>query len=290
MKNYYVYGYSDPTSTDDYFYIGKGKGNRAYQHINKCKLKQKTHFYKRLKYLLDNNIIPEIQILSNELTNKEANGLEIELIFKYGRLDLGTGCLCNHTNGGEGSEGYYHSEESKRKISESHIENGTNIGNKHCLGFRHTTETRRKVALGQLNLSQEQKDNKIFANRRERGVSICCYSLVTFELIQIFECMSDVNKFGYYYQGVRSVLLGKSTHSGGVGWKYIIQEEIDNHEILKENLLKEKAKYSVIKRYPILSKKQKQEIKFRKMLGWTINMLAKEYKVSSHIIQNTLRK
>lgn len=44
--------------------------------------------------------------------------LEKELIAKYGRIHLNTGTLCNLTEGGEGTIGYKHSEETKKLLSE----------------------------------------------------------------------------------------------------------------------------------------------------------------------------
>src|ERR1019366_3451884 len=62
---------------------------------------------------------PEVKIFKSDLSDNEALSLEIELIEKYGRRDLGTGCLCNHTSGGDGSSGYSHSDATKLKMSQA---------------------------------------------------------------------------------------------------------------------------------------------------------------------------
>jgi hypothetical protein len=43
------------------------------------------------------------------------------MIAVFGRKDLGTGILHNRSDGGRGTSGYRHTEESKKKISESNI-------------------------------------------------------------------------------------------------------------------------------------------------------------------------
>jgi hypothetical protein len=56
----------------------------------------------------------------------------------YGRIDLGTGCLANLTDGGDGMSGF--SEETRRKMSVALT------GNTHCVGRVLSVETRRKMS------------------------------------------------------------------------------------------------------------------------------------------------
>lgn len=103
MFIYYVYAYLRENGTP--YYIGKGKGNRAWgrhqKHIPVPKEKSR------------------IIILYSNLSESEAFDLEIKNIKFYGRKNNNTGILINRTDGGEGSSGLVLSEESKRKISES---------------------------------------------------------------------------------------------------------------------------------------------------------------------------
>jgi hypothetical protein len=88
MNIYYVYQYVREDQTP--YYIGKGKENRAWashRRSNGAEIKPK-----------DNS---RIQILTENLTEKEAFDLETELIAKYG-LKAEGGILVNMTYGGEG--------------------------------------------------------------------------------------------------------------------------------------------------------------------------------------------
>jgi len=128
MCIYYVYAYlrnkdSETAKAGTPYYIGKGVNNRAWeQHRRKGK---GVHTPK------DKSLIV---ILSENLTDRESKDLEIELIAKHGRKDLGTGILENRTNGGEGTSGWIVTEETRAKKAKSML--GKNVGKTRDAEFR----------------------------------------------------------------------------------------------------------------------------------------------------------
>ena len=108
MNIYYVYQYlrtkdSDTAAAGTPYYVGKGKGRRAWSKGN-------------------NEIQPptdtsNVVIVAQNLTEAEAFELEKQLIANWGRIDLGTGVLRNQTDGGEGPSGVVRSAEWRERQS-----------------------------------------------------------------------------------------------------------------------------------------------------------------------------
>lgn len=210
---FYVYGYSDPTSPYPYFYIGKGKDDRYLEHFQWHLLKQNTHFYNRLRSLLLKNVIPIVTFLKSNLTEKQALSFEIEMIIKYGRLDLGTGCLCNLTEGGDGTSGSIHSDETKEKIRK-----------KRALQFISWLDGDHKVAISNsvskhVQTSEARKQARVAA-LADRGRRIHAINLLTNEIVMTFDCIRDVVKKGFQRSNVQKVLAGSRQHANGYGWRY----------------------------------------------------------------------
>lgn len=104
--SYYVYLHRKAT-TGEIFYVGKGKGKRAWSRRSRnkfWKVVEKKHGF-------------IVEIFMDNLQEWYALELERELICQYGRRNNGTGVLTNITDGGEGVAGLEHTLENKLKAS-----------------------------------------------------------------------------------------------------------------------------------------------------------------------------
>lgn len=177
MNIYYTYAYLREDGTP--YYIGKGRGGRAWSNLHRVNLPTNTE---------------RIIIIESGLSDEEAKMREIDLISKFGRKDLGTGILHNQTKGGDGTclhgdkNGMYgrtHSEATRKKIKEARskqimkpltTEQKAHLSKKFkgrkkpagCPEF-HSDETKAKIATAHLGKpkkkgykqSDEQKQKKL---------------------------------------------------------------------------------------------------------------------------------
>ena len=151
-KRFYTYAYLREDRTP--YYIGKGQGRRI---SNRQKRDMKSPKDKS-----------RIIFLKQNLTEQEAFKHEIYMINILGRKDLGTGILRNKTNGGEGSSGLIHNEETRKKISEKN--KGRKLTEKHRQKLRESQknqseETRRKKSHKNNNFAKGNKIDREIVDR-----------------------------------------------------------------------------------------------------------------------------
>ena len=157
---YYTYAYLREDRTP--YYIGKGKGNRAY--VN--------HYREKRNCISIPKNSDRILILKQNITEEEAFKHEIYMIAVFGRKDLGTGILHNRTNGGEGSSGAIRSEIFKQNLSKIHkgktLSEETkkkislaNKGNQTWLGKNLTDEHKKKCAKSKIGNTWIRKKFKL---------------------------------------------------------------------------------------------------------------------------------
>ena len=130
MKNNKVVYIHRKLSDSTIFYVGIGSEDRPYRKSGRSSLWNST-VNKNGYY---------VEVILEGLEWKEACEIETYLIKQFGRKDLRTGYLVNLTEGGDGTVGGKHSEESKKKMSEA------NKGNTYALGNKHSEETRSKMS------------------------------------------------------------------------------------------------------------------------------------------------
>ena len=114
------------------YYVGKGTGRRAWR----------SHKHHRPP-----NDLTRIIVL-HAVTEQEAFDKEKELITLYGRKGIGTGCLRNMTEGGDGMSGYTFTPEQRYRVGLA--SKGRNVGHKH------SEETRRLIGAGQPESRSEE--------------------------------------------------------------------------------------------------------------------------------------
>lgn len=213
---FYVYAYYEPGS-DKPFYIGKGSGKRANDHLSpRCHSRRDqvpTPFYKKLRKLLRTGVTPKIKFLHEDLTEVDAFTRERELIEEIGRRDLGTGPLTNVTCGGEGTVGYWTADAREKQSLRK-------IGRKLPPG------TGEKIAASNLGKKRTPESCKriVAAKRAAYGRPVKSVDPRTGET-RVYPAVAEVAKHGFTRENVTACCKGRLKTHKGLTWSYVEPQE-----------------------------------------------------------------
>jgi hypothetical protein len=215
-NNWYVYRHIRLDKNEP-FYVGIGnKKNyaRAYQtkpdRRNQiwCKIFSKTDI--------------KIEIILDNLTKSQASKKEQEFIKLYGRKDLGTGILCNMTDGGDGIWNCKRSEETKEKLRQS------KLGDKNPMfGKSQSVETklkRNKSLTGQKRSQEVKKKQSLGSIKSGQAKSVDVFKFNNNEYIGRFYAISEACRFlGFHKLSSKACLVanGKRRQTQGYVFKFV---------------------------------------------------------------------
>jgi len=160
---------------DTPFYVGIGKPSRAYSNRDRYCLNKKRKAEKNNSF--------SVKIIYTNLSWDQACYMECKLISEFGRLDLGTGCLTNMTNGGDGCSGYRHTSTAKQKISD--FRSGNPLSQHHKEQISKGKKGKRKTAETKTKMSQRAK---------ERGLGGKLHTQAVMTPLGKFETMKEASE------------------------------------------------------------------------------------------------
>lgn len=135
---FYTYVWKDGSGVP--FYVGKGSGNRMRNTHNR------SAEFKAIYAAGDCTV----EIVDEFMLDSQAGAHEVELIEKYGRREFG-GLLVNKTDGGDGALGYFHTAESRAKISAANkgkVVSPETLERMRIAATNPSLETRAKIGAG----------------------------------------------------------------------------------------------------------------------------------------------
>lgn len=222
---FYVYLHRKATN-NDVFYVGKGKGKRAWWFHGRSEQWNRTE--------KKHGVV--VEIFSDCLSEQDAHSLEMELIKSIGRSNL-----CNHTDGGEGMSGWHASEETRlkqsilrkgRKMSEEFREavsirfNGVKKTEEHNFKVSESLKGRVFSEEHRKNLSEAIKKRKFNPEWGRKSGESRSKKVLCINTGDVFASSKAAQEsLGLCKGSVSRVCNGKQAHTHGYIFKYLEDEK-----------------------------------------------------------------
>lgn len=242
MNNYYVYIYWR-LDINEPFYVGKGHGNR-WRKVNDSD--RNKHFMN-----ISNKHFVACEIVKTDLTEQQALDIECwiidKLVFEYGySIDILNNRskergrhLVNKTWGGDGVSCGHLSKETKRKISDALK------GEKHpWYGKNHSDESKKRISnshKGKKHSEETKRKMKKSQKGKFRGKNGNSKYIICLNDFRIFPSLLDASEFyNISHYAISKVLRGMNDNCGKkigkkLKFRYLIWKHNKKYRIKKEN-------------------------------------------------------
>jgi len=207
LKAFVVYIHTSPNSK---YYVGITSKNPKYRWDNGNGYKNNKHFYSAIsKYGWDNF---QHEIIASNLTKEEAKNFEIILIEKLNSNNRIYGY--NNTLGGEGCNGYKPTKETIEILRER------SKGNKNRLNKNHSEETKKKISTSHIGKRHSVETIEMMQNQSYNKRSVTQYDK-QYNKIQIFDSMREAEDVtGIFGTNISKCCRGILKTTGGYHWNY----------------------------------------------------------------------
>lgn len=171
---FYVYVYIDPrkptmqygdfTFQGEPFYVGKGKGKRAWIHLRESlSTTHNTLKVQKIQRIIQAGCSPSIVFVQENMVEEHALELEKKLIVaigtKWNIQGIGRGPLCNMTSGGEGR---VPCDELRERFSQKGSDNG-------MWGRTHTEEVKQRIREFRKTFKHTEETRMLMSKNRSKG-------------------------------------------------------------------------------------------------------------------------